>query len=117
MHGYAGKIGFINLSRNKVTVEGLSEDLIKDYLGGISFLTRLLYDTVPRGADPYGPENALIFAIGPLNGTLSPASSAMALPSPVKCGGIRRLKSTPARFRVSRFGLPVDKTTAFALKE
>jgi aldehyde:ferredoxin oxidoreductase len=75
MYGYAGKIGFINLSKNKVTVEGLSEDLIKNYLGGISFLTRLLYDTVPRGADPYGPENALIFAIGPLNGTLSPASS------------------------------------------
>ena len=49
MHGYAGKIGFINLSKKKVTVEGLGEDLIKNYLGGISFLTRLLYDAVPGG--------------------------------------------------------------------
>jgi len=49
MHGYAGKIGFIDLSRNRVTLEGLTEGLIKNYLGGISFLTRLLYDTVPAG--------------------------------------------------------------------
>lgn len=75
MYGYAGKIGFINLSKEKVTIESLDEELIKGYLGGISFLTRLLYDTIPGGADPYGPENALIFAIGPVNGTLTPSSN------------------------------------------
>jgi len=75
MHGYAGKIGFIDLSRNRVAPEGVGEELIKNYLGGIGFLTRLLYDVVPKDADPYGPENALIFAVGPLNGTLSPSSS------------------------------------------
>jgi len=74
MYGYAGKIGFINLSKNRVTIEEVSEELIKNYLGGIGFLTRLLYDIVPKGADPYGPENALIFAVGPLNGTLTPSS-------------------------------------------
>ncbi|MDH4267409.1 MAG: aldehyde ferredoxin oxidoreductase family protein, partial [Deltaproteobacteria bacterium] len=75
MHGYAGKIGFVDLSRNRVAPEGVGEELIKNYLGGIGFLTRLLYDVVPKNADPYGPENALIFAVGPLNGTLSPSSS------------------------------------------
>jgi aldehyde:ferredoxin oxidoreductase len=75
MYGYAGKIGFIDLSKKRVTVEKLSEGLIEGYLGGIGFLTRLLYDTVPRGADPYGPENALIFAVGPVNGTLVPSSN------------------------------------------
>jgi aldehyde:ferredoxin oxidoreductase len=75
MYGYAGKIGFINLSKNQVTIEDLPEALIKEYLGGIGFLTRLLYDIVPQGADPYGPENALIFAVGPVNGTLTPSSS------------------------------------------
>jgi aldehyde:ferredoxin oxidoreductase len=75
MYGYMGKIGFVDLSKNRVTHESLSEKLIKNYLGGIGFLTRLLYDTVPKGGDPLGPENALIFAVGPLNGTLSPSSS------------------------------------------
>lgn len=75
MYGYAGRIGFIDLNKNQVSVEEVSEDLIKGYLGGIGFLTRLLYDTIPRGADPYGPENALIFAIGPVNGTLTPSSN------------------------------------------
>ena len=75
MYGYAGKIGFINLRNGCVTVEDVTEELIKGYLGGIGFLTRLLYDAVPRGGDPSGPENALIFAIGPLNGTLTPSSN------------------------------------------
>ena len=75
MYGYAGKIGFIDLSRNRVSIEETGEELIKGYLGGIGFFTRLLYDYVPRGADPYGPENAVIFAVGPVNGTLTPSSS------------------------------------------
>jgi aldehyde:ferredoxin oxidoreductase len=75
MYGYAGKIGFIDLSKGKVTIENTSEELIKGYVGGHGLLIRLLYDVVPRGADPYGPENALIFAIGPVNGTLVPSSN------------------------------------------
>ena len=75
MYGYAGRIAFVDLSRKKVTYEAPSEQMIKEYLGGIGFLTRLLYDTVPKGADPLGPENALIFANGPVNGTLVPSSN------------------------------------------
>jgi aldehyde:ferredoxin oxidoreductase len=75
MYGYAGKIGFIDLSKKRVTLEEVSEGLIKGYLGGIGLLTRLLCDSIPRGADPYGPENTLIFAIGPVNGTLTPSSN------------------------------------------
>src|SRR5512143_3158388 len=75
MYGYAGRIAFIDLSRKKVTIEEPSEMLIKEYLGGIGFLTRLLYDMVPQRADPLGPENVLVFANGPVNGTLVPASN------------------------------------------
>jgi len=75
MYGYAGKIAFIDLGKKKVTVETPGEQLIKEYLGGIGFLTRLLYDLVPKGADPLGPENVLIFANGPVNGTLVPSSN------------------------------------------
>ena len=75
MYGYTGKIGFINLSKNQATIEEVTEELIKNYLGGIGFLTRLLYGIVPKGTDPLSPENALIFAVGPLNGTLTPSSN------------------------------------------
>ena len=75
MYGYAGRIGFVDLTKSRVHIDPPGETLIKDYLGGIGFLTRLLYDTVPRGADPLGEENALIFAAGPVNGTLVPSSN------------------------------------------
>ena len=42
MYGYAGRIGFVDLSRNRVTIETVSEELIVNYLGGIGFLTKLL---------------------------------------------------------------------------
>ena len=75
MYGYAGRIGFVDLTKSRVTVETPGEELIKEYLGGIGFLTRLLYDMVPKGADPLGEENALIFSVGPVNGTLVPSSN------------------------------------------
>ena len=75
MYGYAGRIAFIDLDKRKVAIEAPGEGMIKEYLGGIGFLTRLLYDMVPKGADPLGPENVLIFANGPVNGTLVPSSN------------------------------------------
>ena len=75
MYGYAGRIAFVDLSRKKVTCEAPAEEMIKEYLGGVGFITRLLYDLVPPGADPLGPENVLIFANGPVNGTLVPSSN------------------------------------------
>ena len=81
MYGYAGRIGFVDLTKNRVTIETPGEELIKEYLGGIGFLTRLLYDIVPKGADPLGDQNALIFSVGPVNGTLVPSSNRW------KCGG------------------------------
>jgi len=51
MYGYAGRIAFIDLGKKKATIEEPSELLIKEYLGGIGFLTRLLYDMVPKGLE------------------------------------------------------------------
>jgi len=35
---------------------------------------RILLDEVPPGCDPLGPENRLVFAMGPLAGTFAPGS-------------------------------------------
>ena len=72
MNGYAGKIGWVDLTRGSATFSATDEGLIENYLGGRGFVTKLLYDLIPAGADPLGEENVLVFAAGPLNGTLAP---------------------------------------------
>ena len=72
--GYWFKLLRVNLSTNKTTVEPLKENYLQKYLGGSGLGTKLLYDEVTAGVDPLGPENKLIFATGPLQGTGVPGS-------------------------------------------
>ncbi len=44
------------------------------YLGGVGVNTALLSDLVPAGADPLGPDNVLLFGVGPLVGTMLPTA-------------------------------------------
>ena len=75
MFGFMGKILRVDLTRGTLSKEALPEDVARKYLGGAGIATRYLYDEVPKGADPLGPENKLIFFTGPLTGTTSPSSS------------------------------------------
>jgi len=72
MDGYTGKIGIVDLTHNITSFIETDESLIKDYLGGRGFIIKLLFDRIPDGADPLGEDNVLVFASGPLNGTLAP---------------------------------------------
>ncbi len=74
MRGYTGKIGVVDLTQATCSSIPTEESLIKGYLGGRGFIIKLLYDLMAPGSDPLGPENVLIFAAGPLNGTLAPTS-------------------------------------------
>lgn len=75
MFGFMGNILRVDLTAGTLTEEALPEDVARKYLGGAGIATRYLYDEVPKGADPLGPENKLIFFTGPLTGTTSPSSS------------------------------------------
>jgi aldehyde:ferredoxin oxidoreductase len=77
--GYTGKILRVNLTDQTAKEEDLPLDVAKDYIGGAGFGIKYLYDEVPAGADPLGPENKLIFASGPLSGTTVPCASRMAV--------------------------------------
>ncbi len=74
MFGYMGKILRVDLTNGKVSEEAIREDDCKLFLGGSGLATRYLFDEVPKGADPLGPENELIFMTGPLTGTESPSA-------------------------------------------
>ena len=74
MFGYAGKTLHIDLEEKKIKVKPIKEEFCKKYIGGNGFATRLLFDNTKSNIDPLGEENVLIFAVGPLTGTIAPTS-------------------------------------------
>ena len=67
--GYMGRILNVDLGKGTVEREELAHSLYEQYLGGYGLGVRLLFDRIPRGADPLGPDNILGFVPGLLTGT------------------------------------------------
>jgi len=79
MFGYAGKVLQIDLTTGKISTFPLDEKMAKDYVGGTG-LGAALYAKINQGKDiaaigALDPENALIFATGPLTSSPIPAAS------------------------------------------
>lgn len=72
--GYTGKILRVNLTRSTIADEALDDSFCRKYLGGAGFIAYYLLKELPKGIDPLGPENKLIFATGPLTGVRMPGS-------------------------------------------
>ncbi|MGB5750389.1 MAG: aldehyde ferredoxin oxidoreductase family protein [Desulfobacterales bacterium] len=70
--GYAGKIGFVDLTNGEIKTEVLNEDLARQFIGGQGLGARILFERQKKGADPLGPESLLGFTTGPLTGTKTP---------------------------------------------
>ena len=64
-----GKILKIDLSNRSYQAEKLPSDVLRKYIGGRGLGAYLLYKGVKPNTDPLSPENHLIFAAGPGNGT------------------------------------------------
>jgi aldehyde:ferredoxin oxidoreductase len=73
--GYTGKFLRVNLTNEKTSVEKLDGKTAGKFVGGKGLGAKILYDSVNPNTDPLGPENLLIFASGPLTGTLAPSSA------------------------------------------
>jgi len=71
MYGWAGKILRVNLSEGKIVKEDLNIEDAKNFIGARGLGTKIMYDEVDPQVDPFSPENKLIFATGPLTGTLA----------------------------------------------
>jgi aldehyde:ferredoxin oxidoreductase len=88
MYGFTGKILRVDLSKNEVKIDKPSEEIYRRYLGGAGFVSYFLLKEVPKGANPLGPKNALIFANGPLTGVTVAGGgrNAMGAKSPMNGG-------------------------------
>jgi aldehyde:ferredoxin oxidoreductase len=73
--GYAGKLLYIDLENNAIKPKEIPEDLILNYLGGAGFCSKILFEMIKPGIDPFAPENVIAFMTGPLTGTLFPQAS------------------------------------------
>jgi aldehyde:ferredoxin oxidoreductase len=69
MKACMGKVLRVDLGAGTFTEQAIPEETWQRYLGGIGLAASLLYDDIPAGADPLGPDNVLCFASGLLTGT------------------------------------------------
>ena len=74
MNGYFGRMLVVDLTKRGVRVESIEESLLRKFIGGSGLASYLLARSVPPTANPLGPENALIFSVGPFCMTKVPTS-------------------------------------------
>jgi len=73
MYGAHGKILRVNLTDSKISREEIPQALFEKFLTGAGLATHYLYHEVPKGAEPFGPQNELILMTGTLTGTGAPS--------------------------------------------
>jgi aldehyde:ferredoxin oxidoreductase len=74
-YGYGGRVLRIDLSERRYRIEELEPSWIKPVIGGRAANSKRLFEELDTDCDPLGPQNILIFGVGPLTGSLLPASA------------------------------------------
>ncbi|MBA4397930.1 MAG: aldehyde ferredoxin oxidoreductase, partial [Syntrophus sp. (in: bacteria)] len=67
--GYRGRVLWVDLSRGDIREEIIPDKIYEQHLSGTGLAAYLLYERIPAGADPLGPENILAFTSGLLTAT------------------------------------------------
>jgi aldehyde:ferredoxin oxidoreductase len=67
--GYSLKLLRVNLTSGAIQDETLSEDVIRRWLGGPGLASKILWDEVPAGIDPFSEKNKIVIMTGPLTGS------------------------------------------------
>ena len=79
MYGWTGKILEISLKDKSYQEINLSQDYYLKYLGGRGLGVRLFLDYAKPEVRPLAADNPIIFAAGPLTGTIIPSSGRLAV--------------------------------------
>ncbi|KJS21563.1 MAG: aldehyde:ferredoxin oxidoreductase [Clostridiaceae bacterium BRH_c20a] len=72
MTSYMGKLLLVNLSEGSAGPIEINPQIQELFVGGKGFGAKILFDMLPVGCDPLGPENIIMFMPGPLTGTIAP---------------------------------------------
>jgi len=75
MYGSTGKLLRVDLTKERIEQESISEQDVRLFLGGRGLGTKILYERLEPGIDPLGPKNLLLFMAGPIVGTFVPGNS------------------------------------------
>ncbi|MCS7386600.1 MAG: aldehyde ferredoxin oxidoreductase family protein [archaeon GB-1867-005] len=75
MYGWMGKLLEVDLTNKKSKVRTLNDETALSFLGGRGIGVYLIFCMVDPQVNPLSSENILIFAAGPLTGTITPSSS------------------------------------------
>jgi len=75
LYGYAGKILRVNLTSRTHSIDKLSDDEAKKFIGGKGIAIRILFNELRPKIDALGPENKLVYAVGPFAATGIPLNS------------------------------------------
>jgi aldehyde:ferredoxin oxidoreductase len=59
---------WVDLTIGSIQLENLPQEWTRKYLGCRGINSRLLFDEVPAGTDPLGPDNVLLIGTGPMDG-------------------------------------------------
>ncbi len=71
--GWVGKILRVDLTDSKIS-EVSTFDYVPKFIGGRGLGAKICWDEVSSDVGAFDPENRLVFATGPLQGTLAPSS-------------------------------------------
>jgi aldehyde:ferredoxin oxidoreductase len=95
----------VNMREQSTEVETLPDDWL--VIGGRGLIARIMNREVPPGCDPFGPENKLIFACGPLAGTNAPQLGRISVgaKSPLTLGIKESNAGGPAAQKLDRLGI------------
>jgi len=75
IQGLGGEILWVDMTKGKIEKKPIDEELLKKYLLGAGYLSKVLYDMIPAGTDPLGEKNILGIATGTLTGSMFPQAS------------------------------------------
>ncbi|MFW9850799.1 MAG: aldehyde ferredoxin oxidoreductase family protein, partial [Candidatus Thorarchaeota archaeon] len=75
MKGIAGTILWIDMTSGKIEKKPVEDELVKKYLLGAGFLSKVIYDMVPPETDSLSSDNVLGIATGLLTASMFPQSS------------------------------------------
>jgi len=78
-YGFMGRLCRVNLTTKEIRIEDLVERDVMRFMGCSGYAAKILWDELEPNVDPFSEDNKIVFATGPLTGTLCPSGGSYEL--------------------------------------